>query len=430
MKNLRGDFPPSENNDDCRVLAPFVMTLFDGEADEIEARRARAHLLVCQNCARRWLDWNRSRDLLQSAPVPAPPPHLLWRVLMACRLANAPQRANAQRANAPQRVESQRAHSNGALPGGLSAQILARTTRSGSPAAPAPAPAPRRVPPLRVTALAVPALAICLMVLQRDAWFPATSISTSLAPASRASNAVAPSRSRSASAVRAAMSVAPVRIARAATPAPQRFAAPRAAIAASVVTGSPRLGLSPVALTRREARIRPALASTAAQEEGFFARSEAVSPDSMPAVMQVAMSQVVARRTALTSAALERSPRRALAARFAALSQPKRASRLRTARWQTTTTPALRHQVRIAHRSHPPAPGEISAPPQVLRVSLPSARAPQPARLLAENFDSDDERTDDVRSVVEDFRATLDPDESAISDLPADLPADDEDNNG
>ncbi len=72
----------------CREWTPFLTALFDGEADENEALAARRHLLVCERCARAWLDWNQTRHLfLQLAEPPAPPPNLLWRIALACRLA-------------------------------------------------------------------------------------------------------------------------------------------------------------------------------------------------------------------------------------------------------------------------------------------------------------------------------------------------------
>ena len=99
----------------CREWTPFLTALFDGEADEQEALAARRHLLVCERCARAWLDWNQTRHLfLQLAEPPAPPPNLLWRVILACRL-------GAQPTAAPE----------------LSAQILERTSRRAArPSAP------------------------------------------------------------------------------------------------------------------------------------------------------------------------------------------------------------------------------------------------------------------------------------------------------
>lgn len=70
----------------CREWTPFLTALFDGEADEEGALQARRHLLVCERCARAWLDWNQTRNLLINHSAPPPPPNLLWRVRLACRL--------------------------------------------------------------------------------------------------------------------------------------------------------------------------------------------------------------------------------------------------------------------------------------------------------------------------------------------------------
>ncbi|HEX8464568.1 MAG TPA: hypothetical protein VF627_08110, partial [Abditibacterium sp.] len=134
------------------------MALFDGEADELQARRARAHLLVCQTCANRWLDWNRSRSLLVSVPPPAPPETLVWRVLRACNLATAGRQISpnlsAQTAPATQTALA---------PSSLSDQILARTTRSHEVSASRPWSWSRSWP-----ALALPSVALWLLVLQRE----------------------------------------------------------------------------------------------------------------------------------------------------------------------------------------------------------------------------------------------------------------------
>ena len=72
----------------CKDVAPFLTALFDGEVTEEDARQARAHLLACERCARIWLDWNQTRSLLRNESVVAPPPTLMWRVLMAVRLSS------------------------------------------------------------------------------------------------------------------------------------------------------------------------------------------------------------------------------------------------------------------------------------------------------------------------------------------------------
>ncbi len=91
----------------CREWTPFLTALFDGEADEEGALQARRHLLVCERCARTWLDWNQTRNLLINHSAPPPPPTLLWRVRLACRLGHPEVTASPD----------------------LSAQILSRTSR-------------------------------------------------------------------------------------------------------------------------------------------------------------------------------------------------------------------------------------------------------------------------------------------------------------
>ena len=93
----------------CREWTPFLTALFDGEADEEGALRARRHLLVCERCARAWLDWNQTRSLLINHSAPPPPPSLLWRIRLACRLGGS---------MSAEPTASQ-----------LSSQILARTSR-------------------------------------------------------------------------------------------------------------------------------------------------------------------------------------------------------------------------------------------------------------------------------------------------------------
>lgn len=95
-------------NGACHEWTPFLTALFDGEADEQSALQARRHMIVCERCARAWYDWNQTRNLLQNHSAPAPPPSLLWRIRLACRLGQP----------ASQRTPE------------LASQILARTTRA------------------------------------------------------------------------------------------------------------------------------------------------------------------------------------------------------------------------------------------------------------------------------------------------------------
>ncbi len=113
---------------DCADAAPQLTALFDGEADEAQARAARAHLLSCPACSRQWLDWTRYRDTFRSEPAPVVPPTLLWRVLIAYRI-TAFARPARRRSRLPQVSAAPLRGIEAPLPPRLSAHILARTTR-------------------------------------------------------------------------------------------------------------------------------------------------------------------------------------------------------------------------------------------------------------------------------------------------------------
>jgi hypothetical protein len=167
----------------CASVAPLLTALFDGEADAQTAQSARAHLLSCERCARAWLDWNQYRSILLNESVPAPPPTLLWRVLLACRLANFAQRKKMPRASRraetalPTEVASQNASlfPEPELPANLSARILAQTTRREH-AAPAMGSTRRETPRSRWRlatwpTLAMPALAAWIFLLGQNAQY-------------------------------------------------------------------------------------------------------------------------------------------------------------------------------------------------------------------------------------------------------------------
>lgn len=173
-------------SNDCASLAPFLTELFDGAADAQAAARARAHLLSCQQCARLWLDWNQHRNILRNDRVPAPPPTLLWRVLVATRVvAHARPQGRPQRRHQSASLAAPLHQLEAPLPPGLSAPILARTTRkpSVSPLFGAPILTPNVAqfaarPPQtarfsraarwgRLPLVAAPALALLLLMLGR-----------------------------------------------------------------------------------------------------------------------------------------------------------------------------------------------------------------------------------------------------------------------
>ncbi|MDQ3815053.1 MAG: zf-HC2 domain-containing protein [Armatimonadota bacterium] len=82
------DFPREDwgVDSECLHLAPLLTALFDGEANSEEARSARAHLKTCNRCTHVWRSWTRTRSLMQSVPAPPVPLGLLTRILLACRL--------------------------------------------------------------------------------------------------------------------------------------------------------------------------------------------------------------------------------------------------------------------------------------------------------------------------------------------------------
>ena len=171
---------------DCAGIAPQLTALFDGEADETQAQQARAHLLVCPECSRAWLNWTQYRTTLQSEPVPAPPPTFLWRLLIAYRVA-----AFAHPARHRSALSDFSAHTlrdlEAPLPPRLSQHILAQTTRKPSahvmltPLTGAPPASKARqnvwgAKFRRFPLMAVPALALWILVLGRTnlvAIFPA-----------------------------------------------------------------------------------------------------------------------------------------------------------------------------------------------------------------------------------------------------------------
>lgn len=129
--------------DECDFASAALTALFDGEASEEEAAHARTHLITCARCAELWAGWNQTRYLFQQAPVMAPP-HLLLRILMACRLASRKEAAQNSTLSSglerePQAVSDSRFSFDGDLappapPSSLHEEILRRTTRAAAPA--------------------------------------------------------------------------------------------------------------------------------------------------------------------------------------------------------------------------------------------------------------------------------------------------------
>lgn len=74
------------HRDECARAASALTALFDGQASAVEFVEAQHHLAECQACATLFQTWKRNRFLLRALPIPAVPAVLLTRVLMAVRL--------------------------------------------------------------------------------------------------------------------------------------------------------------------------------------------------------------------------------------------------------------------------------------------------------------------------------------------------------
>lgn len=391
--------------DGCESLAPFVMALFDGEANEEQAKRARAHLLVCQTCAQRWLDWNRSRDLLRSVAVPAPPPTLLWRVLMACRLAGF-----TRKTTTPDVVTAPKQESLGAsgAPDALRAQILARTTRAAAAAETVSTvtKSRRQRSPYAMPMFAVPALAMWLMVLQRDAIFHVPSPEPE---AYDAAPMAAPQRAASTPRRPQLLKKLPVIHALQKHPVAHQVEAPDSD-----------------EVDEREPEVREAHYEREAHRDAAPARIARVEPERStqwhqdePApraerspLIQLVSSEVApsSRRTSPVELSVERpsaEPRKRVVVRPASLSDKDGLVRLRTAHWQLATPKLARL---VDSNSNQAQALKVSLPPT--RSVISSARPTSPAsatRPTSETTDGTDENVDEVRSVVDDFRAALTP---------------------
>ncbi len=162
---------------DCAGIAPQLTALFDGEADETQSQQARAHLLVCPECSRAWLNWTQYRATLQSEPVPAPPPTFLWRLLIAYRVAAFAHPAR-HRGASPAFSAHVLRDLEAPLPPRLTQHILAQTTRKPSAhvmLTPLTGPAPasnarqnaRAAKFRRFPLMAAPALALWILMLGR-----------------------------------------------------------------------------------------------------------------------------------------------------------------------------------------------------------------------------------------------------------------------
>ena len=462
--------PSSSARRDCAGIAPQLTALFDGEADAEQAQHARAHLLSCPACSQLWLDWTQHRATLQSEPVPAPPPTLLWRVLIAYRVAAfarpARRRSRLPVVSATQPLAHLRAL-EAPIPPRLSQHILAHTTRKPSAhvlLTPLEGP-PRRAhwqnrasKFRRVSLLAAPALALWVLMLARtdfDASLPTltpaspaiTAPATVASVAEKGENAVNPGAPQSV-AIEVELDERFVATSAASSSPREDDAAPLAPVAlrvrarASRAASAPRFNRAPdrapdaradatlqrsllVAMSagRRDLARAQTLGNASNQASptpvttsftrSVAARSAAVTPPSVP-LAPAPITQAPARTqppVRVTRPAPVETPARVTLAALAAPISPIRtvsAARLRTAAFsEDSMRPRVSHASASGRRLARLMPDENGETP--LRISRPIAGAPT---LREANFNGDKgPRIEDLRSAVDDFRASVSGDE-------------------
>ena len=447
---------------DCSDVALQLTALFDGEADAEQTSQARAHLLSCPACSRQWLDWTRYRDTLQSEPKPAVPPTLLWRVLIAYRV-TAFVRPARRRSRLPLVSAAPLRGIEAPLPPRLSQHILARTTRKPNahvmltPLQSAPTVAPSRfkgrsfsfgAAPL----WAAPALALWILMLSRadfNATLPVGAPDATIAVAPTTSQVAAPRKTSDAAAKRRI--IAPLPIALGALARVPVATAP-GVVAPGATAATSRGRLNNPAQSAIEARRATPLTTNAAPvarptsgtndfaQQNFgrtfvlalsAGRNDVIRPRTGPRVasnsapvapvaVPVAPSQTPSAQPAEIAARPTR-PERAVSAEaassrvmLAALASPissvrtLSSARLRTAAFSDDSMrPRVAHARASGRRLARLAPEEDAAN---LRVSRPIVQAPT---LRETNFANADNgpKLDELRSAVDDFRASVAGDE-------------------
>ena len=432
---------------DCAQIAPQLTALFDGEADEVQAVEARAHLLSCPACSRLWLDWTQHRAVLQSEPVPAPPPTLLWRVLIAYRVA-----AFAQPARRGQRLPMVSATAlrelEAPLPPRFSEHILARTTRKPSAhvmLTPLDGVAPKTWASRsvrgsrfrRVSAWAAPALALWILLLGRGDLIPISPTATKFSARTSSDNATQTALiAKTETAKSEAFAPVPVlsfvnasppaNSSRAATEAPivasnRANSGAMAPVSARASSGAPRPNrvadetLNRVLLLAMSAQRRDVAraqsVSGAAKAPVVLASFPApATPNSQGAIGGAATTaDATATPRAATIAPSNSVSRPAARVGLAALTAPltsirtAASARLRSAVFSGDSLRPRATDVSAGGRRLARASFDEGDTP--LRVSRPSAAAPT---LREVNFKNDNgPRIEDVRSAVDDFRASV-----------------------
>ena len=436
---------PDKCASDCGALAPLLTELFDGEADDAAAARARAHLLSCQACARLWLDWNQHRNILRNDNAPAPPPTLLWRVLVACRV-SAPTRSQSRSALRPELSLHQL---EAPVPSALSAHILARTSRAPQTrkksnaisravmVTPLLASKPARLGrfSLAVPAVAAPALALCLLLLSRA---DLTVLMPPLAP--RNTLAAPPAHQLSAPAASTVSAAESEPLAPSAAPAPLQtrlisLAPARAVAAAAVLRGAPvaraEFSGGPRAMVPRGATLQQSGSGGAELNRMIVltletARRQRASSPQMPVAAPafgarevgatpVELASHKARLAAVSAVPVSAAPvasarpQRA-AALLPALSPRPRVITLSSARLRPASFSGKPRapRSRLALAQIAPAPRRASDDDgQSLRVSRPAPLTPGVRLASLSLGESNGPRLEDLRSAVDDFRASI-----------------------
>ncbi len=364
----------------CVGYDALLTTHFDGQASADEAARADAHLATCAQCESLWHSWSQSRLLLQRLPSPNAPPFLLARILTICRLAS---------------LRSEKAMEEGwiidatmlpapAPPSFLKEEILRRTVGANDSISAAReaildgqtmgAPSlhtgfafwenARRA----LAATALPAAALLVIVFSQR---PPEPLSSPAKQYSRTPQTTIQSANEDDGAPKSAIAAPPKTVAF--TPRAARFVVP------------PKLGAPVFALAARPAFARGKIA---------FEPLPKFEPISFPAPRPPKSSQQSPKKTVMSTA-----PHKSTAPRSSTL---------------PSVTPALWHPMISEIRMQPIK----SVSPAAFKVTIPIS--PLLATLVVENSETSDEndvldlvsrardnRPDDVREAMDDFRALL-----------------------
>lgn len=345
---MNHEFSTDHTFDDCESLAPLLTALFDGEADATQAAQIRAHLLLCQRCATVWAQWNTTRRLLQSAPVVAPPPALFARIMLACRLLAPP--CAGEKIAAP--------------PADLTARILAQTVGAQPRTSRFSFALPR---PVAFSALVVPAMAAFLLILQGS-----NGLQTPVAENTVPTSVELPQRAAQPK------------------PAAKTFAAPLSAPSEmeKVLAIALELDNQPIPTTPAA----PRLARSIEPRRTFAQPTFQTVSWPAPALER----REIARKT-------ESAPKPIIEVRSVALIAPRKTAKIAPAVLASDSAP-----IRLRRAAFRPSLAATSQPTHGLRASLPTAPKMPTVRLAAlHSIESAGESLEDVRSLVEDYRATL-----------------------